>query len=536
MGTMILKSLELTGFKSFVDHTRLEFNNGLTAIVGPNGCGKSNVSDAIRWVIGEQSSKTLRGTRTTDLIFNGSGSRKPVNRTEITLTLGNVPTGIRVASVPNLGEEIKVTRCYHRSGESEFYINQIPCRLKDITDLFLDVGISPKALSVIEQTHIHNIISSKPEDRRFLLEEAAGILKFKHRKLEALRKLEVSSQNLARIGDIVQELGRQVESLKRQAAKADRYKKYQAEVKELSLNLFAKKLRGYREQLEEIEKECARQAELKAELSAQGSELENRIAQSKLEIDELSSALYRKKEAVHDLSTQINKNEHAIELKRHQTRQAEEDIGSADAEIRKMNEETGTLLAEKEDRRKELGKASEEINAQEELCAAHAQAIQADQEALRYQEESARLGEKQVMGLYQQMSQKKNELTALETRKLYLETRESKQRRELEETEKTLEQTRASLTQTEQEQEGRVREFEASKKEKEDLQGQADLCRKDLKDGSARLGFAKETYLKQSSLLNSLRELRSKFEGFEDGVKSLMTHNANGNRMNGLRE
>ena len=123
---MILKQLELTGFKSFVDETQLDFTRGFTAVVGPNGCGKSNISDAIRWVIGEQSSKHLRGARISDLIFNGSGGRKPVNRAEISLTLGDVPKGLSIANIPNLSEEIKVTRCYHRSGESEFYINQVP--------------------------------------------------------------------------------------------------------------------------------------------------------------------------------------------------------------------------------------------------------------------------------------------------------------------------------------------------------------------------------------------------------------------------
>ena len=200
---MYLKNLELEGFKSFVDSTNLEFKNGFTAIVGPNGCGKSNVSDAIRWVIGEQRSKTLRSVRITDLIFNGSSSRKPVNRAEISLTLSNVPSGIRIAGIPNSAEDVKVTRCYHRSGESEFYINQIPCRLKDITDFLMDAGISPKVLTIIEQGHIQDIITSKPEERRILIEEAAGILKFKHRKNEAIRKLDSSRQNLERVADIV---------------------------------------------------------------------------------------------------------------------------------------------------------------------------------------------------------------------------------------------------------------------------------------------------------------------------------------------
>lgn len=292
---MQLKSLELDGFKSFVDTTHIDFTSGFTAIVGPNGCGKSNVSDAIRWVIGEQSSKSLRGTRSVDLIFNGSASRKPVNRAEISLTLDRVPPGIRIANVSNISEEVKITRCYHRSGESEFYINQVPCRLKDITDFLLDVGISPKVLTVIEQGHIQDIIVSKPENRRILIEEAAGILKFKHRKNEALRKLDASMQNLERITDIVQELGRRTESLKRQAAKAERYKKYQAEIKELSLKLFARKIRQYQVDLETIEKAFTTQTGQKTEWNARASSLDNQISQLNLEIEEALRLLHEKK-------------------------------------------------------------------------------------------------------------------------------------------------------------------------------------------------------------------------------------------------
>ncbi len=288
---MYLKNLELEGFKSFVDSTNLEFRNGFTAIVGPNGCGKSNVSDAIRWVIGEQRSKTLRSTRITDLIFNGSSSRKPVNRAEISLTLSSVPTGIRIAGVPNIAEDVKVTRCYHRSGESEFYINQIPCRLKDITDFLMDAGISPKVLTIIEQGHIQDIITSKPEERRILIEEAAGILKFKHRKNEAIRKLDSSRQNLERVADIVQELARQVESLKRQAAKAERYKKYKAEIKGLSLKLFSVKVRRYQSQLEAIELELNEQTAKKVEWNTRQATFENQIAQLNVEIEESLSRL-----------------------------------------------------------------------------------------------------------------------------------------------------------------------------------------------------------------------------------------------------
>ncbi|NIQ03888.1 MAG: AAA family ATPase, partial [Nitrospinaceae bacterium] len=336
---MFLKTLHLEGFKSFVDRTHLHFNNGFTAIVGPNGCGKSNVSDAIRWVIGEQSSKSLRGNRSIDLIFNGTRSRKPVNRAEISLTLSNVPAGIRIAEVPNITDEVKITRCYHRSGESEFYINDVPCRLKDITDFLLDVGISPKVLTVIEQGHIQDIITAKPEDRRILIEEAAGILKFKHRRNEALRKLETSRQNLERVSDLVQELGRQAESLKRQAAKAERYKRYQAEIKDRSLKLFARKIRTYQAEGHALQDQLTALQERKAERSARASLLDNQITQIHLEIDEGAARLNEKKEKVHALNHHIDKNEHSIALKKSQIEQAETDIQSAADEIDRMNRE-----------------------------------------------------------------------------------------------------------------------------------------------------------------------------------------------------
>ncbi len=533
---MFLKSLELEGFKSFVDPTRLHFNNGFTGIVGPNGCGKSNVSDAIRWVIGEQSSKSLRGTRTTDLIFNGSGSRKPVNRVEISLTLTSVPAGIRIANVPNVSEEVKITRCYHRSGESEFYINQVPCRLKDITDFLLDIGISPKVLTVIEQGHIQDIITSKPEDRRILIEEAAGILKFKHRRNEALRKLDASGQNLERISDIVQELHRQVESLKRQAAKAERYKKYQAEVKELSLKLFAKKIRHYQSESQEIEQEYNNQNEQKTQKAARFSTLENQITQLNVEIDELTQTLAEKKGQVHQLASRIGKDEHGIDLKKSQIEQAERDIEAAGEEIARMNEEIEGLVRQSETQRQEMGNISQEINAQEEVLyqAAHEQ----DQEktALREMENSVRAEEDKILSLYHRAAQKKNDLTALNTRRQYLESRNEKLEQEMQETLAQARESQATLTRYHDENQQKLQELTALKEQQETLGRQTQEFQNQLQTKTDGIAAIKENFLTQSSTLSSLKELRGKFEGFQDGIKSLMTNNTNGNRIAGLRE
>src|SRR5919201_5285887 len=223
---MHLQSLELFGFKSFADKTLLNFHEGVTAIVGPNGCGKSNVLDAVRWVLGEQSAKSLRGDEMADVIFNGSETRKPVGFAEVSLTFTDC--------VEELGidwHDVRVTRRVYRDGNSEYLLNKTVCRLRDIQALFADTGVGRSAYSIMEQGKIDLILSSRPEDRRSVFEEAAGITKYKTQKKEALRKLEATEANLLRIGDIIKEVKRQIGSLQRQAGKARRYQTLLADLK-----------------------------------------------------------------------------------------------------------------------------------------------------------------------------------------------------------------------------------------------------------------------------------------------------------------
>ncbi len=533
---MILKNLELTGFKSFVDVTRLDFTRGFTAVVGPNGCGKSNISDAIRWVIGEQSSKSLRGNRITDLIFNGSSSRKPFNRAEITMTLGDVPQGLRIANVQNLSEDIKVTRCYHRSGDSEFYINKIPCRLKDITDLFLDIGISPKVLTVIEQGHIQDIVTSKPEDRRIWIEEAAGVLKFKVRKHEALRKLEAAGQNLDRISDLNQELGRQVESLKRQAAKAERYKRFQSEIKELSLSLFSKRYRRTETELVEIEADLKSKNEQKTQWSVRSSTLENQIVELKIKIDEMVDALNRQRETVHQLATEISGNEHDIDLKNAQIAQAEKDLEAASLEEARMNEEIASHQSEVESQKLEFEKVTAEIHSQEEGRAEKDRAREAEKSALAELEKQLEESESRVLGLQQRISQKTNELTALQTRQQFLQDRQGKVDQGRVGVQDEAESLRAAVGQAQELCDLQSREFETRQTERVQIQNQTAKTKEQFKNREAQFQSAREVYFEQSSLLNSLRELRGKFEGFGDGVKALMSDKSGKKRPTGLRE
>ena len=194
---MYLKNLTVLGFKSFADKTSLNFQPGVTAIVGPNGCGKSNVSDAIRWVLGEQSAKALRGGEMADVIFNGTDGRKPLGMAEVSLTIGGVDgEHLMAAGVEVTYNEVTVTRRVFRDGGSEYFINKTPCRLKDIQQLFMGTGVGRTSYSIMAQGNITQILSSKPEDRRMIFEEAAGITKFKSQKKESLRKLETTDQNL----------------------------------------------------------------------------------------------------------------------------------------------------------------------------------------------------------------------------------------------------------------------------------------------------------------------------------------------------
>src|SRR6059036_3900702 len=234
---MHLQSLELLGFKSFADKTLLSFHEGITAIVGPNGCGKSNVLDAVRWVLGEQSAKSLRGDEMADVIFNGSETRKPIGFAEVSLTFSDCAEELGID-----WHDVRVTRRVYRDGNSEYLLNKTLCRLRDIQSLFADTGMARAAYSMMEQGKIDMILSSRPEDRRAVFEEAAGITKYKSQKREALRKLEATEANLLRIGDVIKEVKRQIGSLQRQAGKARRYQALHADLRVLESHYSRKQL------------------------------------------------------------------------------------------------------------------------------------------------------------------------------------------------------------------------------------------------------------------------------------------------------
>lgn len=244
---MYLKSIEVHGFKSFANKIVLDFHNGITGIVGPNGSGKSNVSDAVRWVLGEQRAKQLRGSSMQDVIFAGTENRKPLSYAYVAITLDNSDHVLDIDF-----KEVTVARRVYRSGESEYLINGSPCRLKDVQELFYDTGIGKEGYSIIGQGQIERILNGRPEERRELFDEAAGIVKYKRRKVAAQKKLEIERDNLVRINDILSELERQVGPLERQSEKAKIYLKKREELKTYDVNMFLLEVERIDSQMKEV--------------------------------------------------------------------------------------------------------------------------------------------------------------------------------------------------------------------------------------------------------------------------------------------
>lgn len=336
---MHLERLEISGFKSFSDRSELAFDRGVTAIVGPNGCGKSNVADALTWVLGEQSAKSLRGDKMEDVIFNGSDARKPTGAAEVRLRFGNVivppslmkemgeeaPAGESrgngnghhpdvAALLEPTTREVEVTRRLYRSGESEYLIDGHACRLKDIHELLMDTGLGQKAYAIIEQGKIGMILSSRPTDRRQLIEEAAGITKYKARRRSAELKLEAAQQNLTRLDDIVYEIDKQRGSLKRQAAKAKRYTRLRDEMRRWEKVLFARRYRTLSDAIETARARLAEARSNETSAAARLAEVENDLSRIRIELASADAAATGARETVHGHELEINRRQQQIAL------------------------------------------------------------------------------------------------------------------------------------------------------------------------------------------------------------------------------
>ena len=367
---MYLKRLEMQGFKSFADKTVLEFMPGITSVIGPNGSGKSNISDAIRWILGEQSMKSLRGSKTQDIIFAGTQNRKSLGFAEASLIFDNTD-----GTLPIEYSEVTVTRKIYRSGETGYYINKVPCRLKDIVELFMDTGIGRDGYSIIGQGKIDEILSNKSEDRRHIFEEAAGIVKYRARKEETEKKLEQTKLNLLRINDILSEIESNLEPLQMQSDKAKKYLNLKEELKNIEVGLFLYNIEKYKQSLEELSndeeimKSTLNQEEGKLEkIKILKEELKDKIDEITTQIEKLQNIGFESQKEIEKLNSNINvaetkiqNNIENVERNKNEITELEEKINNLKQEIEQKQTRKDNLKQNKEKFENELKEKEEEL-------------------------------------------------------------------------------------------------------------------------------------------------------------------------------
>ena len=433
---MKLKKLELYGFKSFAQRTEIVFDEGITGIVGPNGSGKSNIGDAVRWVLGEQSAKTLRGASMSDVIFNGTQKRKPLSYCEVSLVFDNDDHALAMEAA-----EVMVTRRVYRNGESEYYLNRTACRLKDVVDLFRDTGIGKEGYSIIGQGRIDEILSRKSEDRRQVFEEAAGIVKFKARKEEADKKLQRTLENLERVDDILDELTKRLKPLEEQSRNARVYLELSTELKDLDLNLFLIRSDRARTRLSELESELLTVQTILADTESALTDKTTRRDETQNRIDQLEEAITKARTELMECAEHVHESQKKLSAlqSRRETRSENRQ------RIVREQEEAQERLAEIE---KDHARIQADVEKQHSLIADAEQILRATQEAA----EKAQAKEKEadaaleaqkaaVIDQMNRLSDVRNDKTRLNTMQAQMETRLT----EIEESSGALQEQEAAL-------------------------------------------------------------------------------------------
>jgi len=519
---MKLKKLEITGFKSFFDRAAIDFPEGITAVVGPNGCGKSNVIDAIRWVMGEQSVKQLRGKSMEDVIFSGTNGKPPLGMAEVSLTLSN-DNGSAPEELKDF-TEINVTRRLYRSGESAYLLNKQPCRLKDIHNIFLGSGLGSKSYAVIQQGNIGVITEAGPEERRYFVEEAAGVTRYKHHKAEALRKIELTHQNLLRVADIIVEIKRQMNSLKRQARKAELFTKYQTRAKQLDVRLGLHHFQAFTRQIDETETLLQKLRDADLEHAAELKKLDAAVEEIKLERWQKNQAIAEQKTHKYDLQRTVDRLENDLEHLRGEIERLAHERTELQGARQGMEEKNQSMLSEIAQGEAEGQQLRESIG------------------RLRTTLDRERSSQEQLNTELAGMSQT---LEAAKSRLLDLMAREAQYRnvhhnassnrenlkRRLKRIDEEEVQSHQKIVQA-QERESRAQtRIEAAKTEIETLNHRIAGTRQYLDEKSKALGTLvkqlQSLELERSSLRSkyaTLKKMEDNFEWYKDGVRAVMKH------------
>jgi chromosome segregation protein len=515
-----IKKIELCGFKSFKDRTVIHFDAGITGIVGPNGCGKSNIVDALMWVMGEMSAKDLRGSQMTDVIFAGAEGYAPLGMCEVSLTLENDGGAFPAKYIKH--SEVMVTRRLHRNGEGEYFINKEPSRLKDVQEIFMDTGAGAKGFSIIAQGMIGKIITAKPEDRRMLIEEAAGITKFKARKKESQRKLLSTDQNLVRLQDIIGELKRQIDSLQRQAQRAERYRNIKNQIEDLDLWLSSAQYTELKRGADEAQAIFNEAQSLEVEGDTTLSSLQGQFEVLKLQILE-------KEKLVEEQQTEFFAKQGTVQKKEMEVQELRFEIEQA----RRNEQMTGTILQEQQARQELLKRDQVSLQEQVDGLKEESETLTASftEKNEYFQNSSSRIGE-----VDEELTTKRRDLFAIGQSESSLDARVNSlnaQISDLSERQDNEQQVLNELREKQVEFEGRrkkvineldrerqmqldlasdVESFEANKKILTDAAAVKKIEVEEFKDGLNEV----------ASRLYGLENLQNNFEGFQEGVKQVM--------------
>ena len=516
---MKLKKLELYGFKSFAQRTEIVFDEGITGIVGPNGSGKSNIGDAVRWVLGEQSAKTLRGASMSDVIFNGTQKRKPLSYCEVSLVFDNDDHALAMDAA-----EVMVTRRVYRNGESEYYLNRTACRLKDVVDLFRDTGIGKEGYSIIGQGRIDEILSRKSEDRRQVFEEAAGIVKFKARKEEADKKLQRTLENLERVDDILDELTKRLKPLEEQSRNARVYLELSTELKDLDLNLFLIRSDRARARLSELESELLTVQTILADTESNLTDKTTRRDETQNRIDQLEEAITKARTELMECAEHVHESQKKISAlqSRRETRSENRQ------RIVREQEEAQERLAEIE---KDHVRIQADVEKQHSLIADAEQILRATQEAA----EKAQAKEKEadaaleaqkaaVIDQMNRLSDVRNDKTRLNTMQAQMETRLT----EIEESSGALQEQEAALREALTAVE---KQLETENQHQQQCQEKLAQARQASDEADAAYANLRADVEKQSADMqaaasrhNVLTEMTRDMEGYNMAVRRAMTY------------
>ena len=529
---MNLKSLEIAGFKSFRDRVMLNFSSGVTGIVGPNGCGKSNIVDAIRWVMGEQRVKALRGKKMDDVVFNGSQDSAPLSMAEITMTL--IANGNSFPGAYSELSEISISRKVVLDGDSEYYINNAPCRLLDVKEFFMGTGVGAKTYSLVEQGHVTNLVEAKPEDRRLFIEDAAGVSKYKSRKEAAVRKMEATRQNMIRLNDIIKEVKTQLNTISRQAKRAEQYKNIKQESKEAELTV------ALQSHVELAENESSLQAG-RTDLQNQDAVIHANLEARESALDELKMKLLENEELIskaqhelYEVKNAISIKEKGIEFAQRQIIDTSERKQKDLAEIQMLQVRKADLTAEIENLKINSAEAESKLAA---LKMEHEEGQRKVQELVNADKElSNQLEEKKILfiDIVTEKAKLNNMISSLGKNIEDLKKREERETRELDEDKKMMGDLVIRLESVNENLKNDEAQIIKLEENRELASSELERSKSDLQLKEENVAKIKEDTNVKSSRLLSLKEFQEAYKWCNDGVKTIITNKEHSDKFYGV--